>query len=65
MIDAGHGGEDPGALGVAGSTKPTEKDLNFISAYASKQVLESLGASVYMVSEENARLNFEERMDPT
>lgn len=64
VIDAGHGGDDPGALGIAGSNGPTETDLNFISAYASKQILELLGATVHMVSEDDSWLSFEDRMDP-
>lgn len=64
VIDAGHGGEDPGALGIAGSHGPAERELNFISAYASAQVLESMGATVHMVAPNNERLDFAGRMDP-
>ncbi len=64
VIDVGHGGGDPGALGIAGTDGPAENDLNFIDAYATKEILQALGADVHMVNEENEWLSFEDRMDP-
>ncbi|MDD2956346.1 MAG: N-acetylmuramoyl-L-alanine amidase [Oscillospiraceae bacterium] len=64
VLDAGHGGEDPGALGPAGSEGPAERELNYAAAWAAKQRLEQLGAEVILVNPEDERLSFEERMDP-
>ena len=44
-IDPGHGGSDPGAIGVRGSR---EKDLNLYLAMKVKAVLEKAGARVLM-----------------
>ncbi|MDY4192086.1 MAG: N-acetylmuramoyl-L-alanine amidase [Oscillospiraceae bacterium] len=64
VLDAGHGGDDPGALGPAGAAGPAERELNFVTAWAVRQRLEQLGAEVILVNEEDQRLSFEERMDP-
>ena len=44
-IDPGHGGSDPGAIGVRGSR---EKELNLILAMKVKTILENAGAKVLM-----------------
>ena len=46
MLDAGHGGSDPGAMGVAGESGPAEAQLNLAVTQALKYRLEQLGASV-------------------
>ncbi len=48
VLDPGHGGYDPGALGVAGTMGPMEREVNLAVAYATKQRLEQLGATVTM-----------------
>ncbi len=47
-IDPGHGGFDPGALGVLGQDGPNEKDITMAHAIATVNRLESLGANVIM-----------------
>lgn len=46
VLDAGHGGEDPGALGPPGDKGPAEKDFNLYVALAAAQYLASRGADV-------------------
>lgn len=48
MLDPGHGGENPGALGVAGVTGPTEAQLNDATAAMVRFRLEQMGANVIM-----------------
>ena len=45
VIDAGHGGDDPGKIGINGSL---EKDLNLVIAYKLKSLLESQDYEVVM-----------------
>ena len=63
ILDAGHGGNDPGALGIAGLTGPTEKELNYMNAYATYKHLTAMGASVHMTQTKDERLSYEQRMD--
>lgn len=48
VVDPGHGGKDPGAIGAAGSYGPDEADLNLALAKSVKEELEALGATVYL-----------------
>lgn len=53
VIDPGHGGFDPGKVGVANSL---EKDINLAIAKLVKTELEASGYTVYMTREEDAAL---------
>mgnify|MGYP001229642571 CR=1 FL=1 len=65
VLDAGHGGIDPGALSVAGTDGVTEADINNANALAVKDLLERLGASVtYNYATGDDKLEFPGRMDP-
>lgn len=65
VIDAGHGGEDPGKVGVNGAL---EKDINLQIAKKVKQYLEKNGIQVVMTreedtAEESKRGDMENRVD--
>ncbi len=59
LLDPGHGGSDPGALGFSGAVH--EKDLNYAIAYYTKLSLESKGATVYLTRGGDTALSLEER----
>lgn len=61
MLDAGHGGKDVGALGVGGVAGPNEKDINLAVTLATRDVLEKLGATVYLTRSDDTFLTLEER----
>ena len=62
MIDVGHGGFDPGAVGKdANGTQVTEASRNLALAKALKAELESIGATVIMNRETDVRLTANER----
>lgn len=48
MLDAGHGGEDPGAIGNLNGTAVNEKDLTLSITYKVKDILESNGYTTSM-----------------
>lgn len=54
VIDAGHGGEDPGKVGINGAK---EKDINLEIAEKVKQYLENNGVRVEMTRESDAGLH--------
>ncbi|MEG1774574.1 MAG: N-acetylmuramoyl-L-alanine amidase, partial [Oscillospiraceae bacterium] len=63
-LDSGHGSADPGALGLAQLTGPTEAEINRATALATKKRLESLGATVYLPEQLDLNSRFNERMQP-
>ncbi len=56
MLDPGHGGDDPGALGVGGVTGPVEAKMNLAVAYMTKHRLEQLGATVTLTRVDDSTL---------
>ena len=59
VIDAGHGGSDPGALGQ----NVQEKDLTLSIALALQSGLEERGCTTLMTRDDDSTLSLEERCD--
>ena len=62
VIDPGHGGRDPGALGPMG-TDLAEKDINLINATNLARELELLGAAVRLTRTQDVFLTLMERVE--
>jgi N-acetylmuramoyl-L-alanine amidase len=61
MLDAGHGGSDPGAIGPLG-TRYSEKDINLALAIKLKKELETQGANVLMTRTDNSTISLADRL---
>ncbi|NLE24427.1 MAG: family 10 glycosylhydrolase [Clostridiaceae bacterium] len=61
MLDAGHGGTDPGAIGPLG-TRYSEKDINLALSFKLKRELESQGANVLMTRTDNSTISLADRL---
>ena len=61
MLDAGHGGSDPGAMGVAGRTGPVESEINLAAIQAVQYRLEQLGATTVLTRADDSRVTLDER----
>jgi len=48
MLDPGHGGSDPGAMGIAAGFGPDENTLNMANSVVLRNELQALGAQVLM-----------------
>ena len=62
LLDAGHGGEDCGALGPGGKSDPTESELNLLLTQFLKRELEKAGANVLLTRKDDTFLELEERV---
>ena len=61
VIDPGHGGSDPGAIGLQGMNN-TEKNINFNISNQLKSILEEFGATVYMTRQDDSNRSLTERL---
>ncbi len=61
LIDAGHGGSDPGATGPLGSTGDMEAQLNLRVSQAVRDKLEALGFNVIMTRDGEESITLVER----
>ncbi len=59
ILDAGHGGANPGALGPLGALDGAmnESDLNLAIVLAAKPMLEKLGAEILLIRDENCEID--------
>jgi N-acetylmuramoyl-L-alanine amidase len=62
LLDPGHGGADPGALGVAGTTGPNEADVNLTHAIAARDYLTNLGANAILTRTDDSALSLDDRL---
>ena len=59
LLDPGHGGNDPGALGLSGGVY--ESNVNYALAYYTKLALEAKGATVYLTRGGDTAVELEDR----
>lgn len=62
-LDPGHGGTDPGAVGILNGTGPMEKDMTIAQAQITKNRLESLGAKVIMTRTDDNKVELTPRSE--
>ena len=62
LLDAGHGGNDNGAVGAMGVYGPKEKDINLDLTLRVKAALEKMGATVVTVRENDTYYTLNERV---
>lgn len=62
VLDPGHGGTDKGAPGFAPLTGPTETDVNLAHAYATRDVLEAMGATVVLTRWQDVYFSLDDRL---
>ena len=63
VLDAGHGGEDSGALCAGGAAWPTESQLNLVLAGYLKAELENAGVQVLMLREGDETVTLAQRVE--
>ena len=67
VLDAGHGGRNPGALGPLGNTEGAmnESDFNLEIVMAAKEKLEELGADIVLTRDRETEIDvpINDRMD--
>jgi N-acetylmuramoyl-L-alanine amidase len=63
LLDAGHGGFDPGALGPPAQFGPMEKHFNLYVAEVARDYLEALGVTVIFIREDDSFINIFDRID--
>ncbi|MCD6434786.1 MAG: family 10 glycosylhydrolase [Clostridiales bacterium] len=61
LLDPGHGGSDPGALGIIGSSY-SEKNVNLDTAFKLRDKLKLYGAKVVMTRETDTYVSLQERL---
>lgn len=62
VLDAGHGGSDPGALGAAGAWGLTEAQINLVITNYAKDYLESKGATVISLRTDDTYYTLQSRL---
>ncbi|MEG1621383.1 MAG: N-acetylmuramoyl-L-alanine amidase, partial [Oscillospiraceae bacterium] len=62
LLDPGCGGKDVGNMSVAGIYGPTEKEINLAVALKTKELLESLGATVQLTRYDDKIYSVSDRM---
>ncbi|MBC8536877.1 N-acetylmuramoyl-L-alanine amidase [Feifania hominis] len=61
LVDAGHGGSDPGAMGPMGKDGPNEAALNLLVAKELETALKARGATVIMTRTQDTSITLDER----
>lgn len=63
LLDAGHGGEDSGALSAGGTDYPTESELNLQLSRYIQEELEAAGAHVTLLRAGDTTIELDERVE--
>lgn len=63
VLDPGHGGKDPGAVGL--NSQVWESHVNLLVAYATMQELQSRGVTVYLTQADDSEIELDQRKAAT